>query len=140
MHTEALAALAATIERAGVTELTYRDGPEVLTLRFDGTNAPARGEPAEREPSLAPPASPIAGRLDILANATGSFCRTHPLADEAPAEPVRQGDHVGYLAVESVLSAIIAPTDGKAAEQLAEDGKTVGYGQAVVALVSLDAS
>nr|WP_315598659.1 hypothetical protein [uncultured Cupriavidus sp.] len=136
MHTEALAALAATLERAEVTELTYREGSEVLTLRFAGTTAPAPGEPARQEPSFAPSASPDASRLDILANATGSFSRTHPLTDESPAEQVTQGEHVGYLAVESVLSAITAPTDGRAAEQLAEDGKTVGYGQALVALIA----
>lgn len=136
MHTEALAALAATLERAEVSELTYRDGSEVLTLRFAGTTTPAPGETTRPESSSVLPETLPANRLDILANATGSFSRNHPLADELPPEQVRQGDHVGYLAVESVLSAITAPTDGKTAEQLTADGKTVGFGQAVVALIA----
>lgn len=136
MHTEALAALAATLERAEVSELTYRDGSEVLTLRFAGTTTPAPGEPARQEPSFAPSASPGESRVDILANATGSFSRTHPLVDDLPAEQIAQGDHVGYLAVDSVLSVITAPTDGRAAEQLTEDGKTVGYGQPVLQLIA----
>lgn len=136
MHTEALAALAATLERAEVTELTYRDGSEVLTLRFAGTHTPESGETTRPESFAALPETPPTNLLDIRANATGSFSRAHPLADELPAEQVRQGDHLGYLAVDSVLSAITAPTDGRAAEQLTEDGNTVGYGHAVLQLIA----
>ncbi|MGO4328214.1 hypothetical protein AB4Z48_27650 [Cupriavidus sp. 2TAF22] len=41
---------------------------------------------------------------------------------------------MGYLTIDSVLSAIIAPADGMAGNQLVDDGETVGYGDAVLEL------
>lgn len=137
MNTEELAALVATLQRAGVSELTYRDGPEVLTLRFVGATESAAEATAKPASSSSLAEGSPAKQLKVFANATGSFSRMHPLATDLPTKQVRRGDHVGYLTVESVVSAITAPTDGIATSQLMEDGETAGYGQAVLELLEL---
>lgn len=134
MNTEELTSLVARLERAGVSELTCGDGTRTLTLRFaDVAASPsdAHGTTVTTRSIVAPQP---ARRKEVLSDATGAFSRAHPLAAETSTDAVKQGDHVGYLTIDSVLSAIIAPADGMAGNQLVDDGETVGYGDAVLEL------
>ncbi|MHA7685793.1 hypothetical protein [Cupriavidus sp. PET2-C1] len=134
MKTEEIASLVARLERAGVSELSYSDGTQTLILRFAevaGQAAHPVEEPVKTNVLIEPP---LPRHKDILSGATGAFSRAHPLAAGAFSDAVRQGDHVGYLTIDSVLSAIIAPADGRTGNQFVDDGKTIGYGDAVLEL------
>lgn len=136
MKTEEIASLVAGLERAGASELSYSDGTQTLTLRFAeaaGQAAHLVEEPVKTNVLIKPS---LTKHKDILSSATGAFSRVHPLAADAFSDAVRQGDHVGYLTIDSVSSAIIAPADGRTGNQLVDDGKTVGYGDAVLELHS----
>lgn len=132
MNTEQLASLVATLERAGVSQLTYRDGTRTLTLRF--TDVPLSDAHMTTVKTSAAITAPPAQRKEVQSCATGTFSRTHPLAADASSDAVKQGDHVGYLTIGSVLSAIIAPAAGMAGNQLVDNGETVGYGDPVLEL------
>lgn len=133
MNVEVLSSLVAALERAGISTCSYREGSETLTLRFGHAAHPLPLASPETL-SHVPLGDGAPAKLEVLSNGTGSFSRSHPLAERA-SEQVRQGDHIGYLTVESVLSAIVAPIDGLATAQLTEDGGTVGYGQPVLELL-----
>ncbi|MWL91482.1 hypothetical protein [Cupriavidus sp. SW-Y-13] len=131
MKTEDICALVDKVERAGISELIYREGAETLTLRLFST--PHESLTCGSENSAASMSfAPTSNSQEIGATATGTFSRHHPMAAEPAPTEVQEGDPVGYLAIESVLSAVPAPTDGRTGRQLAEDGRTVGYGDPVV--------
>lgn len=134
MNTEELASLATRLERAGVSELTYRDGARTLTLRFGDVVVPLCASNRMTEKTSAVVATQPAKHNAVLSAATGTFSRRHPLATDASGDSVKQGDHVGYLSIDSVVSAILAPADGMAGNPLVDDGETVGYGDAVLEL------
>ncbi len=131
MNTEDICALVDKVARAGISELTYREGAETLTLRLFS-------EPDERlayghtNPSASTTFAPTSNSHEIGAPATGAFSRHHPMATESAPAEVQEGDPVGYLVIDSVLSAVPAPANGRTGRQLAEDGRTVGYGDPVV--------
>ncbi|SOY93376.1 conserved hypothetical protein [Cupriavidus taiwanensis] len=134
MNTEQLSSLVATLERAGVSELTYRDGTRTLTLRFTDVAEPLSDAHRTTVKPSAAITAPPAQCKEVLSGATGTFSRRHPLAADASSDAVKQGDHVGYLTIDSVLSAIIAPAAGMAGNQLVDNGETVGYGDPVLEL------
>ena len=134
MNADELASLVARLERAGASELAYKDGARTLTLRFvDAAEPLIDAHRTSVMTSTNIPASP-GQRKEVLSAATGTFSRRHPLAPHESIDAVKQGDHVGYLTIDSVLSAIISPVDGIAGDPLVDDGETVGYGHAVLEL------
>jgi biotin carboxyl carrier protein len=58
---------------------------------------------------------------------------THPLSSDGFRNPgeVRRGQHLGYLEIDSILTAIVSPADGAALTLCSTEGALVSFGQAV---------
>lgn len=70
----------------------------------------------------------------------GRFRLSHPMAAVPPVEVgqrILQGDVVGYLQVDELLSPVLADRDARVVRQLAIDGALVGYAQPLFELGAL---
>jgi len=119
--------IVARLETTEVTECVIEHGDERLRIRL------ARGSESVRE---AEPVSVRPETVIVKTSTFGTFRRTHPLAvvEQTVGSPVQCGEHLGYLEIDSVLCAIVAPTDGILQRNLLQGGELVGYGQPVAEL------
>lgn len=76
----------------------------------------------------------------ILATIPGRFLRRHPArADDfvRPGQRVAAGSMLGLVAVGLILVPVIMPEDGLVLSLASPEGRAVGYGEALVEIVTL---
>lgn len=137
MNIQDIERLVALMDSANIGEIELRHGAETLHLRFSRPPAhidlPRHGDTIGTGVSTA--SSSETPKTIVRAPAVGTFSRAHPLLD-TPAlqagDRVSEGQHVGYIGVESVLCAVLSPGSGKLGQQIAQDGELVGYADALI--------
>lgn len=125
----------ARLQRTDVTECEIQDGAQLLRVKFAARNA------VLQKPTSTPIDSPISlkpSTLTIAAPSSGLYRPLHPLssASAASGSTVRCGDHVGYVEVDSVFCAVVAPASGRLLSTLLQEGELIGFGQPVAELDS----
>lgn len=131
MSIEEIERLAALCAGKGVGEIELEEAGFSLRLRIETV---VREAPADL---VATPRAEAA--FDgVTAPGVGLFRLEHPTIGRPVAEPgrpVRKGDTVGVLQIESCLKAVVAPADGVLGAALVEDGTVVGYGTPLYELI-----
>lgn len=114
----------------GLLELKTSQGRIRLVRDFEGSVVEDAGEV---------PASSDVASCRVVASSVGMFLRSHPLRD-APlvedGEPIVAGQLVGLLRVGSLLLPVESPSDGVVGDWLVDDGSAVGYGTALLTLIT----
>ncbi|KXU82324.1 hypothetical protein CI15_32765 [Paraburkholderia monticola] len=120
------------LEATTVTECAIEEGATSVRIKFDRISGPhSRLHTAETTFNNTASVNPET--CVVRAPSTGVLRLTHPLSSgrhESPSE-VRQGQHLGYLDVDSVLTAIVSPTDGATLTLLSTEGELIGFGQPI---------
>ncbi|MDO9416394.1 hypothetical protein [Pararhizobium sp.] len=117
----------ALMERHGIAEFEYEDGPlQIFLAKSGGVVAPV---------AAAAVAKPKEGAV-LRSPGIGRFHQAHPSADTAPTLPrrVRKGDIVAYLAVGPMLRPVLAEADCILRGLLTDDGALTGYGNPLFSL------
>jgi biotin carboxyl carrier protein len=116
-----------------VTECEIVDGESTLRLSFDrATHHTQASVPSESTPYSKPDQQQV---IVLKTPSTGAFRRPHPLDDPTSADTsVQVGDHVGYVEIDSVFSAIVSPANGTVKRILLQEGELAGYGQPAIEL------
>ncbi|CAE6881168.1 MULTISPECIES: hypothetical protein [Paraburkholderia] len=132
--------IVARLERSDITECEYEHGSVKLKLRFDRSQWPSNvraRDDGKRGADSAPGSAPSREVLEIRSPGTGVFYRTHPLIEAslfAQENMAELGQQIGYLEIDSVLSAVIAPAKGHLGPPNLRDGEIAGYGQVLMSL------
>ncbi|MGF6767957.1 biotin carboxyl carrier protein [Paraburkholderia sp. GAS199] len=128
------------LDATDVTECVIENGSETLRVKFD------RATDRVSDAIQTKPAAVAVEARTAVANApaSGLFRSVHPLVHEDKGDgsatcAVRAGQHVGYVEVDSIFCAILAPADGIRKTVLVDEGELIGYGQTIVEL-SIDTS
>lgn len=135
MTMDDIAQLLARLQKSDVTECEIQYETQSLRLKFarevsQSQQQASRGDGLQMAPTT----------LTIAAPATGRFRATHPLGnpDQSDSLTVRRGDHIGYVEVDSVFCAVVAPASGSLQSMLIQEGQVAGYGQAIAELNPLE--
>jgi biotin carboxyl carrier protein len=120
------------LETTDITECVIEHDAETLRVRFDRTAASVLGVVHASATAVAVEPETVG----VKTPATGFFRHAHPLVVSEPDSgcAVRCGQHLGYVELDSVFCAIVAPADGTPKAILIDEGELVGYGQTVVEL------
>lgn len=137
MNIQDIERLVALMDSANIGEFELQQGAETLHLRF--SRQPAHIDLPRHDDSIVTGVSTTSAnetpKSIVRAPAVGTFSHAHPLLD-TPAlqagDRITEGQHIGYIGVESVLCAVLSPGSGKLGQQIAPDGGLVGYGDALV--------
>ncbi|MFC3418136.1 acetyl-CoA carboxylase biotin carboxyl carrier protein [Salinicoccus hispanicus] len=137
MKLEYIDELISKMEKASLTELSYKDGEVDIVLKRDSMNgfqqaaAPAQAPPQSAQPVQTETAQQEEGKV-IKAPMVGTFYK----ASSPEVDPyVKVGDRVENSSVVCILEAmklfneIQAETSGEITEILVEDGEMVEYDQ-----------
>jgi biotin carboxyl carrier protein len=116
-----------------VTECEIVDGESTMRLRFDrAAHQTQVSVPSESTTHSEPDQQQV---IVLKTPCTGAFRRPHPLDDPTSADTsVQVGDHVGYVEIDSVLSAIVSPANGTVKRIILQEGELAGYGQPAIEL------
>jgi biotin carboxyl carrier protein len=129
-----IAQLLARLQKTDVTECEIQYGTQCLRLKFAKEVSRAQQQPLQTWRDDGLPIQPLT--LTIAAPATGRFRATHPLGNPTQSDilTLRRGDHIGYVEVDSVFCAVVAPSSGSLQSTLMQEGQVAGYGQAIAEL------
>jgi biotin carboxyl carrier protein len=138
MTMDDIAQLLARLQRTDVTECEIQYGTQSLRVRFAEKKSQSQQPPLQTSAGEGFHAEPLT--LTIAAPATGRFHATHPLAipNQSDNLTLRRGDHIGYVEVDSVFCAVVAPKSGSLQSTLMQEGRVAGYGQAIAELKPLE--
>lgn len=131
MTMDDIALLLARLQKTDVTECDIQYGTQFLHLRFSEEVGQSQPRPLQTSRVEALQTEPLT--LAIVAPATGRFRAAHPLGSPAQSDmlTLRRGDPIGYLEIDSVFCAVVAPAAGSLQSTLMQEGQVAGYGQAV---------
>ncbi|WP_204117391.1 hypothetical protein [Paraburkholderia sp. C35] len=126
-----IAQFLARLQKTDVTECEIEYGAQFLRLKFEKEVSQAQQQPMQNSVGEALQTEPVT--LTIAAPATGRFRATHPLVSPAQSDIVMlgRGDPIGYVEIDSVFCAVLAPTSGSLLSTSMPEGQVVGYGQAI---------
>lgn len=137
MNIQDIERLVALMNAANIGEIELQNGAETLHLRF--SSPPAHADLPSHSDAIGTGVSTASAnetpKTIVRAPAVGTFSRAHPLLDTQALQAgdrVTEGQHVGYIGVESVLCAVLSPGSGTLGQQIAPDGVLVGYGDALI--------
>ncbi|MET3445478.1 hypothetical protein [Ralstonia sp. 1138] len=134
MHIEDIKALIQRLDAAPIGEFEYRRGAEGLHIVFSRPSATAH--PHNGTVAALVVDAHVARQTSVVrAQAVGVYTWCHPLSEVPPAvegDLVAVGQHLGYISVASVVSAVHAPCQGSLLRRIAKDGCIVGYGDPLV--------
>ena len=127
--------IAGWLEAAGVGFIEIGRGRNIARLTLELPVRRASPQPAE-----AANGKTRETRTDhVVARHAGVFLTTHPARSTPLVEigsRVRAGDTVALLQIAELCLPVVAPADGEVGEWLVEPGAIVGYGTALMVLVS----
>lgn len=125
-------ALAAHLEALRLAGCELQSGGATLRLRLS-TEPRTKGSEGTHITASTPEHSDMPGTVVVHAPKAGIFRSRHPLLPH-PSPASARGQIIGYLQVDQVLSAVIAPCAGSATP-LAVDGAVVGFGEPLFRIV-----
>lgn len=142
MTLDEIGQIVATLDASDITECEITSGAHALRVRFDRTvlvagasalvvtGADNGGSHLPTSPSL----------QTIRASAAGVVRLMHPLAPVSlvTGAPVKAGQVLAYLEIDSVLCAVVSGVDGIVQTIHVEEGARVGFG-ALIVDVTIDA-
>lgn len=138
MTMDDVAQLLARLQKTDVTECEIQYGTQSLRLKLAKGGSQTQQQPLQTSRGDGLQMEPLT--LTIVAPATGRFRVTHPLGRPTQSDilTLRRGDHIGYVEVDSVFCAIVAPASGSLQSTLMQEGQVAGYGQAIAELKPLE--
>ncbi|CAJ0796844.1 hypothetical protein [Ralstonia holmesii] len=142
MQIEDIKTLIEQLDATPIREFEYTHGAEALRLVFSRQPAIAQGENGTASAMALQADTVVRQAVVIRAQNVGIYTRGHPLGDMPPASQgdlVLEGQHLGYISVASVVSAVQAPCRGRFGRHIVQDGCVVGYGDPLVEMEGVDA-
>lgn len=134
MKLDDLQTLVARLDAVNVMEMEYSDATSTLILRFHHRQLAGHGRLASiaADPGVRLPAPLRETALAVVPSpGVGRLIAAHPLqaTPSGSSGRVCAGQPIGFLAVDEVYSAIVAPVDGIMGRQVTGDDVIVGFGQ-----------